>query len=58
MGDNAEIFERLRSVETELATLNERLKWHEKLFVVAFGGGGVVGAAATLIVMNIVKGGV
>jgi len=58
MGDNAEIFERLRSVETELATLNERLKWHEKLFVVAFGGGGIVGAAATLIVMNIVKGGV
>ena len=38
MGENAEIFERLRSVEMELATLNERLKWHEKLFVVAFGG--------------------
>ena len=55
MGDNAEIFERLRCVETQLATLNERLKWHEKLFVVAFGGGGVVGAAITLIVMHIMK---
>lgn len=58
MGENAEIFERLRSVETELATLNERLKWHEKLFVVAFGGGGVVGSAITLIVMHIMKGSV
>ena len=58
MGENAEIFERLRCVETELATLNERLKWHEKLFVVAFGGGGVVGAAITLIVMHITKGSV
>lgn len=55
MGDNTEIFERLRCVETQLATLNERLKWHEKLFVVAFGGGGVVGAAITLIVMHIMK---
>lgn len=56
MGDNAEIFERLRCVETELATMNERLKWHEKLFVVAFGGGGIVGAAITIIVMQIMKG--
>lgn len=55
MGDNTEIFKRLSSVETQLATLNERLKWHEKLFVVAFGGGGIVGAAATIIVMHIVK---
>lgn len=58
MGDNSEIFERLRCVETELATLNERLKWHEKLFVFAFGGGGIVGAAATIIVMHFTKGAV
>lgn len=58
MGDNAEIFKRLGCVETELATLNERMKWHEKLFLIAFGGGGVVGSAITLIVMHIMKGAV
>lgn len=45
MGENAEIFARLRDVETSLAEIKERLRWLERLAWLMFGGGGVVGWA-------------
>lgn len=45
MGENGEIYERLRTVETELARINERMTWIQRFMWVLFPSGGVVGWA-------------
>lgn len=45
MGDNAEIYGRLGKLETDLATLIERVKWQQRLLWLLFPSGGLVGWA-------------
>ena len=45
MGENAEIYGRLGKLETDIATLNERVKWMGRLVWLLFPSGGLVGWA-------------
>lgn len=49
MGDTAEIFKRLNSVETELARINERMAWMQRFMWLLFPSGGIVGWALTKV---------
>ena len=49
MGENSEIYERLRSLETDLAQIKERMKWLMNLTWLMFGSGGLVGWALATI---------
>ena len=45
MGENGEIFDRLRTVETELARMSERVVWMTRLIWLLFPSGGLFGWA-------------
>ena len=49
MGENAEIYERLRKVETDTALIKERLAWVLRFMWVLFPSGGAVGWALATI---------
>ena len=49
MGENAEIYERLRSLETDLAQIKERMTWLMRFMWVLFPSGGIVGWAVASI---------
>ena len=49
MGDNAEIYGRLGKLETDIATLNERITWMQRFMWLLFPSGGVVGWALASI---------
>lgn len=49
MGENAEIYKRLVTVETDLARLNERVAWLLRFMWVLFPSGGLVGWALATI---------
>ena len=49
MGENAEIYERLRKVENDVTLINERMTWLMRFVWVLFPSGGVVGWALAKI---------
>lgn len=49
MGDNAEIYGRLGKLETDIATLSERITWMQRFMWLLFPSGGLVGWALARI---------
>lgn len=49
MGENAEIYQRLRDVETELARIKEQMVWLMRFMWLLFPSGGLVGWALARI---------
>ena len=45
MGENAEIYERLRTVENDITLIKERMTWLMRLAWILFPSGGLVGWA-------------